>query len=45
LAGWAFGNNDVHRVKVTVGPRAREVFSCQLMMAPANRAAVPSPAH
>lgn len=39
----AYGNNDVHWVKVKVDPRSREVFSYQTMMVPRNRTAVPAP--
>jgi hypothetical protein len=37
----AFGNNDVHWVKVQVDPRSRDVFSYEPMMVPGNLVAVP----
>ncbi|MEP7057816.1 MAG: hypothetical protein ABI809_08605 [Caldimonas sp.] len=39
----ANGTNDVNWLKVTVDPRAREVFSYQAQIVPANRVAVPAP--
>jgi hypothetical protein len=39
----ANGNNDVHRLQVSVDPRNLEVFSYQPKIVPANRTAVPAP--
>jgi hypothetical protein len=37
------GNNDVNWLKVTVDPKAREVFAYQPQIVPGNRTAVPAP--